>query len=151
MDKEIEPKPFKRILVAVDDSPDAQLAFHYAIYRAKADQTELGIVSILETDKFNVYDVLTKEYVLTRRKELDERVLEYTQTAKEMGVEKVSTFVDEGDAAECIVKNVIPVFQPDLLICGSKDKKQNRVKNVFIGSQAAYMAKNSPCSVMVIR
>ena len=34
---EMSPKEFKHILVGVDDSDDAQLAFRYAINRAKSD------------------------------------------------------------------------------------------------------------------
>ena len=39
---------YKRVLVGVDDSPDAQLAYQYAVKQAKEDKSELVIVSILE-------------------------------------------------------------------------------------------------------
>ena len=51
----------KRILVGVDDSEDALLAFDYAIERAKREDLELVIVSVLENDEMNVYQALNKD------------------------------------------------------------------------------------------
>ncbi|ARW20725.1 hypothetical protein S100892_02190 [Pediococcus pentosaceus] len=45
----------KRILVGVDDSEDAVLAFDYAINLAKKSGSELVIVSVLESDEMNVF------------------------------------------------------------------------------------------------
>ena len=39
---------FSKIMVGVEESPDALKAFHYAIQKAKEEQAELVIVSILE-------------------------------------------------------------------------------------------------------
>ena len=115
---------FNRILVGVDDSADALLAFDYAIHQAKQDGAELVIISILENDEMNV------------------------QQAQAAGVTKVHAMIAEGEPGETIVKEVIPHVQPDLLIIGSLAKKG--IAKHF-GSQAAYMAKYAPISVLVIR
>ena len=73
---EIKPKKFKKILVGVDDAPDARAAFSYAVDKAKRDGSELGIVSILETDRVNVYQILDKDYVHSSEDELRQRVNE---------------------------------------------------------------------------
>ena len=126
---EIKPKKFKKILVGVDDAPDARAAFSYAVDKAKRDGSELGIVSILETDRVNVY----------------------VQAAIDYGVdpEKITAIVDRGERpAERICNHVIPAFQPDLLVVGSIGKKGNRKA---VGSQASYMARHAGTSVFVIR
>ena len=71
---EMSPKEFKHILVGVDDSDDAQLAFRYAINRAKSDGAKLTIVSILEQDNMNVYEAMSKDFVHGQRKDLEEHV-----------------------------------------------------------------------------
>ena len=48
---------FSKIMVGVEESPDALKAFHYAI-KSKEEQAELVIVSILE--EINVYQSLDK-------------------------------------------------------------------------------------------
>ncbi|KRM69550.1 hypothetical protein FD06_GL001038 [Apilactobacillus ozensis DSM 23829 = JCM 17196] len=139
---------FKKILVAVDDSDDAILAFKYAIERAKKDEASLTIVSVLEDEDMNIYQALTKDYIHGERSELEQHVLDYQKQAQEAGVKEVNVIVSEGEAGETIVKDVIPHVEPDLLIIGSESKKG--IAKHF-GSQAAYMAKYAPISVMVIR
>ncbi|MBB1095831.1 universal stress protein [Limosilactobacillus agrestis] len=148
---EIKPKKFKKILVGVDDAPDARAAFSYAVDKAKRDGSELGIVSILETDRVNVYQILDKDYVHSSEDELRQRVNEYVQAAIDYGVdpEKITAIVDRGERpAERICNHVIPAFQPDLLVVGSIGKKGNRKA---VGSQASYMARHAGISVFVIR
>lgn len=148
---EIKPKKFKKILVGVDDAPDARAAFSYAVDKAKRDGSELGIVSILETDRVNVYQILDKDYVHSSEDELRQRVNEYVQAAIDYGVdpEKITAIVDRGERpAERICNHVIPAFQPDLLVVGSIGKKGNRKA---VGSQASYMACHAGTSVFVIR
>ncbi|GEK29499.1 universal stress protein [Furfurilactobacillus siliginis] len=141
-------KVFSRILVGVDDSADAQLAFKYAVRRAAKDGAKLFITSILESDEMNVFQALTKDYVHGERDELEAHLQDYAKFADEAGVQDLEIIVDEGDPGETIVKNVIPATQADLLIVGSLSKKGIRK---YFGSQAAYMAKYSPISVMIIR
>ncbi|CAM3165007.1 universal stress protein [Lactiplantibacillus plajomi] len=144
----MSPKEFKHILVGVDDSDDAQLAFRYAMNRAKTDGAKLTIVSILEHDNMNVYEAMSKDYVHGQRKDLEDHVLSYRKLALDFGITDVHVVVDEGDPGETIVKDVIPAVKPDLLVIGSISKKGVRR---YFGSQAAYMAKHAPISVLVIR
>ncbi|MCD2256515.1 universal stress protein [Agrilactobacillus fermenti] len=141
-------KHFDRILVGVDDSDDSQLAFRYALNRAKEDDAILFICSILESQEMNVFQALSKDYVHGEREELEQHLNDYRKLAEDFGIDRVHTVVDEGEAGETIVKSVIPHIEPDVLIIGSKSKKGLSRR---FGSQAAYMAKYAPISVFVIR
>ncbi|MGR3741880.1 universal stress protein [Companilactobacillus sp. DQM5] len=138
----------KKILVGVDDSSDALLAFDHAIKEAKEHNAELIIASVLENGEMNIYQVMDVDYIHGERKELEKHMEEYVKKAKNAGVKDVRTVIGEGQAGEVIVKEIIPKVQPDVLIVGSLAKKGI---NKYFGSQAAYMAKYSPISVMVIR
>jgi len=139
---------FKRILVGVDDSADALLAFDYAIHQAKRDAAELIIVSVLEHDDMNVYQALDSDYVHGERDELRAHMQVYQKQAQDAGVADVKMVIAEGEPGETIVRDVIPHVAPDLLVIGSIAKKG---VSRYFGSQAAYMAKYAPISVMVIR
>lgn len=148
---EITVPHFDRILVGVDDAPDAKMAFDYAVDKAKRDGSELGIVSVLETNTINVYEALNKDFVHGSRDELDARINEYIQAAIDYGVDpkKITKIIDEGSKpAERIVNHVLPEFHPDLLVIGSIGKVDSRK---LVGSQAAYMAKNANISVTIVR
>jgi nucleotide-binding universal stress UspA family protein len=139
---------FKNILVAVDDSSDALLAFKYAIARAKQEHARLTIVSVLEDEEINVFQSLSGQFVHGKYEDLEAHLNEYKKTAEAEGLQDVHVIASTGEAGETIVKDVIPKVDPDLLIIGSESKKGIAKR---FGSQAAYMAKYSPVSVMVIR
>ena len=135
---------FSKIMVGVEESPDALKAFHYAIQKAKEEQAELVIVSILEEKEINVYQSLDKNYWQEQLAKLDK----HQQEALANGIDKVSVIVNEGNPGELIINKLIPLNKPDLLIIGSKST--SKLKS-FFGSQAAYMARYAPISVMIIR
>ncbi|MFD1432139.1 universal stress protein [Lacticaseibacillus yichunensis] len=139
---------YKTILVGVDDSQDALAAFRYAIHRARVDEASLIITTILESGEMNVYEALTKDYVHGEREELEEHLKEYVALAEKAGIKSVRAVIGEGDAGETIVKTIIPAVSPDLLVIGAAAK--TGIAKHF-GSQAAYMAKYAPCSVLVVR
>lgn len=139
---------FSRIMVAVDDSETSLKALKYAIHRAKKDDLPLIIASVLESPQMSIYEAMSKDFVHGKREDLETHLEEFKKQAESQGVKKVVTVVAEGKPGETIVKEVIPQMKPDLLVIGS-DAKTGLARN--FGSQAAYMAKNSPTSVMVIR
>ena len=67
-------KNIKKILVGVDDSEDAQLAFRVAMRRALDLKATLSIVSVLESHEMNVYQALSASYVHGKRKDLEEHL-----------------------------------------------------------------------------
>ena len=139
---------FQRILVGVDQSADAQKAFHFAIRRAQQTHAQLLIVSVFEKQTMNVYEALNDDYVRNKREDVEKDLQQYIATAQAAGVQDVRGIISEGNQGEKIVEDIIPQYQPDLLIIGSLDKKGPQR---FFGSQAAYMAKRDPISVLVIR
>ena len=148
---EIEPLTVKKILVAVDedDSISSVRAFNYAVTTAKRLNIPLGIVSILETNEFNVFDALNHEVYDMRREAIQRDLDRYVNKAKSFGLKEVETFTSEGSPAKVILEEILPKFNPDLLGCGSETNKHHG--HVFIGSQASALAQNAPCSVSVIR
>ena len=117
MDKE-PIKNIKKILVGVDDSEDAQLAFRVAMRRALDLDATLCITSILESDEMNVFQALSADYIHGERKELEKHVENYRKIALQAGIKRVEVVIAEGDAGETIIKRIIPKVEPDLLIIG---------------------------------
>lgn len=150
IDFDVQPMTFKKILVAVDedDSSSSVKAFCYAVTLAHAYKIPLGIVTILETGDLSVYDSLQPDVLGKERQDMEAAIEMYVQKAKNFGVEDVQKFIGEGKPGKKIVREIIPEFQPDLLVCGSETEDKS---SIFIGSQASYMSQNAPCSVIVVR
>lgn len=139
---------YKHILVGVDSADDAQLAFAYAVKRAALDHARLSIVSIIETDNFNVYEALSKDHIVKTRAEVEAQLATYADAARAAGVVDVHTCVAEGDPGKTMVEDVIPHIKPDLLVIGAATK--TGIARHF-GSQAAVMAKYAPIATLIVR
>nr|WP_164508262.1 universal stress protein [Lapidilactobacillus wuchangensis] len=140
---------FKNILVGVDDSDYSAIAFDYAVHYAQEQHLGLTIVSVWDIDAMNVYQDLDDDYVQVQHKNLEIHLEEYRYEAEKRGVKNVKTIIADGKPGAAIVREVIPSVKPDLLIIGAKSKKETELTQ--IGSEAAYMVKHSPVSVLVIR
>ena len=108
----------------------------------------LIITSILEKDEMNIYQAMSRDYIHGERAELEKHMEGYRKIALKAGVKNVQLVFSEGNAGEEIVKRIIPAVEPDLLIIGALSKTGIRK---YFGSQAAYIVKYSPISVLVVR
>ena len=104
---------YKNILVGVDDSPDAQLAFQYAIKQAKEDHSKLTITSILEEQNVDVITSLSRDRLAEKQQEVLNKLEDYKKIALKSGVKEVETITAIGDAGETIVRQIIPTVNPD--------------------------------------
>ena len=96
----------------------------------------------------NYYQALNPNFVHGSKQGVIDHLRKYQKFAKQQGVHDVQTVMGEGHAGEQIVKKIIPVTKPDLLIIGSLSIKGLRK---HMGTQAGYMSKFAPISVMVVR
>ncbi|MBM7543460.1 universal stress protein [Periweissella beninensis] len=138
----------KNILVGVDDSADAQLAFLNAVSHALEDDSLLHIVTVLESDSLNVFQALDKTMLQEKRATLEKRLQDYQKQAQDAGVKEVHIVLAQGEPGETIVKDVIPKVQPDMVVVGAAAKTG---LGKLMGSQAGYVAKYSPVTVLVVR
>lgn len=138
----------KNILVGVDDSADAQFAFLNAVSHALEDDSLLHIVTVLENNDLNVFEVLGKDVLAEKRAKIEKRLNEYKEQAVQAGVKEVHIVFAEGEPGETIVKEVIPDVKPDLVVVGAAAKSG---LGKYMGSQAGYVAKYAPVSVLVVR
>ncbi|NLR10159.1 MULTISPECIES: universal stress protein [Lactobacillaceae] len=139
---------YKRILVGVDESKDAVMALDAAIQLAKRDAAELVIVRVLEKERLNIYQTLDSDYLRGEHDELKQQLRQYRRQALAAGVSDVRMMLTSGSPGESIVKDVIPDVKPDVLVIGALTK--HGLSRHF-GSQAAYMAKYAPITVIVVR
>lgn len=71
----------------------------------------------------NVYEALNDDYVRNKHEDVEKDLQQYIATAQAAGVQDVRGIISEGNPGEKIVEDIIPQYQPDLLIIGSLDKK----------------------------
>ncbi|TYC48451.1 universal stress protein [Weissella muntiaci] len=145
----MEPKTFKHVLAAVDDSELGQMTLINAIHQAREDDSKLTILSVFESNDLSVFDYFSKDKNQAARDDVERALGRYRQTAEAAGVTNVSTMLAEGEPGDVIVKDVIPEIQPDLVVIGAHSKEDE--EHHYFGSQSKYVANNAPITVMVVR
>ncbi|MFC6181383.1 universal stress protein [Lactiplantibacillus daowaiensis] len=146
-----DPLIYRRVLLTVDedDNTSSERAFRYATTLAHDYDVTLGIVSVMESEDINIFDSLTPSKIQAKREHLHQVVDDYVKAAEQLGVKKVEPLVYEGgDVDDVILENVIPDFEPDLLVTGADTAFPH---SKIAGAIGPRLAKKAPISVIVVR
>ncbi|EOT30613.1 universal stress protein [Enterococcus saccharolyticus] len=140
---------YKRIMVAVDGSKEAELAFRKAVNVARRNQAELLLVHVIDTRAFQTvtsFDTVLAEQATDLAKE---SLTEYAETAKSNGVPAVETMIEYGSPKAIIAKQLPADKEVDLIMLGATGL--NAVERLFIGSVSEYVIRHAPCDVLIVR
>lgn len=140
---------YNHIIVAVDGSEPAEWAFRKGIEVAKRNDATLYLVHVVDTSRYRgieMYDVNFTKKALTHAQELLDR---YAQQAKNQGLEKVETIVEEGSPKIVITRHAAKKVNADLILCGATGI--NAVERMFLGSVSEHITRHAKCDVLVVR
>jgi nucleotide-binding universal stress UspA family protein len=142
---------YKHILVPVDGSAEAELAFKKAVAVAKrnGEDAELRLLHVVDTRAFqniSSFDTSMVEQVTdTAKKTLDQ----YIEYAKRQGVKNVSYSIEYGAPKTIIARDVPKEMGADLIMIGATGL--NAVERILIGSVTEYVTRTALCDVLVGR
>ena len=140
---------YKKILVAVDGSKEAEWAFRKAIEVAKRNNSKMVIAHIIDTRTFatvEAYDRTIAERAELFAKELMEN---YKKEANDAGVADVDYAIDYGSPKIKIPKDIAKKYEIDLIMCGATGL--NAVERFLIGSVSEHITRHARCDVLVVR
>jgi nucleotide-binding universal stress UspA family protein len=140
---------YKKILVAVDGSKEAEWAFRKAIAVAKRNNAKILIAHIIDTRTFatvEAYDRTIAERAELFAKELMEN---YKKEANDAGVPDVEYVIDYGSPKVKIPKDIAKKHEIDLIMCGATGL--NAVERFLIGSVSEHITRHAHCDVLVVR
>lgn len=145
----IEPKQFKTVLVGVDESEQGYKALANAIHQAREDDAHLIIASILEMGDLSAIAALRLDVIKEKREEIEKNLEKYRQFAESQGIKQVDTVFDDGvKAGQILADEIAPRVKADLIVVGAHSREGFWGS---IGSQAAYIARNSRISVLIVQ
>jgi universal stress protein A len=141
---------FKRLLAALDFSPESDAAFHTAAAMAADSGAELVLLHVVQSPIAYVPDggipaETMSDFIESTSSALDEKKRE----ANEAGAKLVSVRVASGTPWHEIVDVLRqdPTF--DLAILGTHGR--TGIKHVLLGSVAEKVVRHAPCPVLVVR
>lgn len=140
---------YRKIMVAVDGSEEAELAFKKAVNVANRNKAELLLAHVIDTRAFQTvssFDGMLAEQATEMAKQT---LSDYEKYARENGNEKVSSVIEYGSPKPIIAKQIPQDQEVDLIMLGATGL--NAVERLFIGSVSEYVIRNAPCDVLVVR
>jgi nucleotide-binding universal stress UspA family protein len=136
--------PFKRILCAVDFSPDSLEAFRVAVEMARFHSGALHLLHVMEAQPNVTGEALLK--IIEKANRAMETLVASAQPSLD-GLAFTSE-VTSGEAAVEIV-NRAREWRADLIVLGSKGITS--LEEIIIGGTAERVIKEAPCSVLAVR
>lgn len=149
--KEVVVMPsYERILVAVDGSPNSEVAFFRGIELSKEYHAELLIVYITEdTSSSAPFDAGTVHFELDREKGFCGSLLNhYESIARKHGLRHVKTVSNSGSPKTEIL-SFASMHAADLIICGATGL--NTMERILVGSVSQYIMRHANCDVLIAR
>ncbi len=140
---------YKHILVAIDGSYEAELAFRKAVEVALRNNGQLHLIHVIDARAFqniSSFDSAMVEQVTeTAKKTMDE----YIVTANELGLKDVDYSIEYGAPKSLIAREVPEKKNIDLIMIGATGL--NAVERLLIGSVTEYVTRTAVCDVLVVR
>ena len=140
---------YQKIMIAIDGSDEADLAFKKAVNVAKRNDAELLLAHVVDTRSFqsvSSFDGALAEEAMSMAKETLDT---YQQQAVDMGQTKVSSVLAYGSPKNIIAKELPKEYNIDLIMLGATGL--NAVERLFIGSVSESVIRNASCDVLVVR
>lgn len=146
---------YRKILVGVDGSKQASLAFKRAIDIAKHHNATLVIASVLNSDKYvgvgmtigavHVNQVLENDLLDNMREQTQALVAQ----AHAAGVTDVILDVSAGNAKTALAEGLVEKYNIDLIVVGATGT--NVIERMLIGSTTNFVLQHAPVDVVVVR
>lgn len=140
---------YKRILVAVDGSKQAEKAFHEAVQLAKALDASLALASVIDVRSFPSFTAEGRTWEAELRSDVEEILSKYVQIAEVEGIQSVGTFLEVGNPKKLLTEEIPDLFGADLIVCGATGL--TRLEKVLMGSISSYIVKHATCQVLIAR
>lgn len=141
---------YQNIVVAVDGSKEAELAFQKSIDVAlRHTDSTLHIIHVIDTTFTHSYDFLYENMSELVKKHGEVLLEGYRLQATEAGVEKINTVIAKGSPKTILSKKLDDVVVADLIVCGATGL--NALEQVFIGSNTEAIVRHAKCDVLIVR
>lgn len=140
---------YKKIVVAVDGSGDADKAFKRSLEIAKRNDAKLIITHVVDTRTFATIAEYDKVIVNEAEERGQEILADYEAKAHEANVTDVKVELKRGMPKSVLTTELETNENPDLIIIGATGL--NAIERFLIGSVSENVVRHASCDVLVVR
>jgi len=140
---------YQKIMVAVDGSKEAELAFRKALGIASRNGAGLLLVHVIDTRTFAIVEAYDQSVADRADQYANELLEQYKAQAASYGLKDVNCIVEFGSPKLRIPKDIAKDHNIDLIVCGATGL--NAVERFLIGSVSEHITRHAPCDVLIVR
>ena len=136
---------YKNIVVAVDFSEKAKIAFDRGVRIATLTGATMHLVCVIDTKSFGSVEAYDMKYAKELMEKAAQHLQKFKEEAEKSGVANVHVIVDEGSPKVVLTS----LEESDLIIVGATGL--NRAERFLLGSVSENVVRNAKCDVLVVR
>lgn len=136
---------YNTIVVGIDGSDAANIAFMEAVRIAKRNYAKLYVVQIIN----NVANYLPDSAVEELTIECDNLFKQLKENAQNIGFNDLFSIIQVGSTKKLLTMTIPSEVKADLIILGATSS--HVISDSFTGSIAQFASRNAKCSVLIAR
>jgi len=140
---------YSNILVAVDGSKEAELAFKKGAAAAARNNATLHLAHIIDNRSFGSIEAYDRTIADRTKKTSQELLAKYKEEALAAGVKDVNVIIEYGVPKVAIPKELAPKLNIDVIVCGATGL--NAAERFIMGSVSERIVRTAKCDVLVVR
>ncbi|MFC6322560.1 universal stress protein [Companilactobacillus baiquanensis] len=144
---------YEKILVPVDGSKEAEMAFRKAVKVAQMNKGHLDVLTVLDTKQFiGLHGGMLNGDVIYQ---LSEDAQKYLNELKDEAVanganaDNIDIHIRFGEPKTVISQEFVEEYKNDLIMIGSTG--MNAVTRLLVGSVSEYVTRNARTDVIIVR
>lgn len=142
---------YNTLLVPVDGSEEAELAFQKAVKVAVKNHAHLDMLNVLDTKQFigGYGGMISGDAVYQLTQDAESYLNGLVERAKESGLNDVAIHVRFGNPKTVIATDFPHDHKTDLIMIGATGL--SAMERVLVGSVTEYVNRTAPCDVLIVK
>ena len=140
---------YENIMVAIDGSHEAELAFEKGVNVSLRNGSKLTIAHVIDTRALQSVSTFDAEVYEALQKEATELLQGYKERAQNVGVKNVVTVVEMGNPKVLLANDIPSKEGIDLIMVGATGL--NAFERLMVGSSSEYILRHAKVDLLVVR
>ncbi|MCW1072092.1 universal stress protein [Streptococcus anginosus] len=140
---------YQNIMVAVDGSHEAELAFEKGVNVALRNNSRLTIAHVIDPRALQSVSTFDAEVYEELQEDAKKLMDQYAEKAKEAGVANVVTIVEMGNPKTLLATDIPEEQKVDLIMVGATGL--NAFERLLVGSSSEYILRHAKVDLLVVR
>ena len=140
---------YENIMVAVDGSREAELAFEKGVNVALRNASRLTIAHVIDTRALQSVSTFDAEVYEDLQEEAQKLMTEYKEKAQKAGVKYVDIVIELGNPKTLLSTDIPDEHKVDLIMVGATGL--NAFERLLVGSSSEYILRHAKVDLLVVR